>query len=65
MLIQITVELKQALEAIKKLNSDDIVAIVKWLKGEGRQALHERGADDNDIGAARFDIDKFDDAPLG
>lgn len=58
-------ELAEALEKLKVLGGEDIMAIAYWLRGEGRKALRERGATDTEIGPMRFDIDQMGDAPLG
>ncbi len=57
--------LRAALADIQRLDAPDFVALASWLKGDGRQALKSRGLTDKDIGAARFDTDKWGDAPLG
>ncbi len=54
----ITAELKSALEAIKNVGTEDLLALAQWLRGEGREALKDRGADDNLIGPARIEIDR-------
>ncbi|MBI5173322.1 MAG: hypothetical protein HY986_10565 [Candidatus Melainabacteria bacterium] len=61
----VTRELADALSKLKELSGADIMAVASWLRGEGRKALRERGATDEQIGPARMDIDRFDDAPLG
>mgnify|MGYP003375129843 CR=1 FL=1 len=61
----ISVELQQALESLSKLDGSDFLAIASWMKQEGREALRARGANDNQIGPCRMDIDRFNDAPLG
>ena len=58
-------ELKQALKNIQKLKGEEVMALASWLKAEGRAKLKQQGATDSDIGAARFDIDRFGEAPLG
>ena len=58
-------ELSEALDNLKALGGDDIMAIACWLRGEGRKALRDRGAIDKEIGPMRFDIDQMGDAPLG
>lgn len=58
-------ELKQALKDIQKLKGEEVMALASWLKAEGRAKLKQQGATDSDIGAARFDIDRFGEAPLG
>ncbi|GEM_PF-4073689 len=46
-------ELAEALEKLKALGGEDIMAIACWLRGEGRKALRERGATDKEIGVWR------------
>ncbi len=58
-------ELKQALKDIQQLKGEEVMALASWLKAEGRAKLKQQGATDSDIGAARFDIDRFGEAPLG
>lgn len=58
-------ELAEALEKLRALGGEDIMAIACWLRGKGRKALRERGATDKEIGAMRLDIDQMGDAPLG
>lgn len=58
-------ELKQTLKDIQKLKGEEVMALASWLKAEGRAKLKQQGATDGDIGAARFDIDRFGEAPLG
>lgn len=58
-------KLTYAIEAIQKLDAADFSAIKSWMMGEGRSRLKERGLTDKDIGGARFDTDRFGDAPLG
>lgn len=58
-------ELKQALKDIQNLKGEEVMALASWLKAEGRAKLKQQGATDSDIGAARFDIDRFGEAPLG
>ncbi len=58
-------ELKQTLKDIQKLKGEEVMALASWLKAEGRAKLKQQGATDSDIGAARFDIDRFGEAPLG
>lgn len=53
----ITAELKSALEAIKNVGTEDLLALAEWLRGSGRKALKERGADDELIGPSRIEID--------
>lgn len=58
-------ELAEALEKLRALGGEDIMAIANWLRGQGRKALRERGATDKEIGPMRMDIDQMGDAPLG
>jgi hypothetical protein len=43
--------------AILDLDGPDRDAVLKWLRGDGRSALHDRGASDSDIGPAHSGID--------
>jgi hypothetical protein len=54
----ITPELKTALESIKAVGGEDLVALAKWFRGEGRVPLKARGADDDLIGPLRIEIDR-------
>lgn len=58
-------ELNEALDKLRVLDGEDLMAIAYWLRGEGRAALRERGANDKNIGPMRMDIDNLGDAPLG
>lgn len=58
-------ELEEALDKLRVLEGEDFMAIASWMRQEGRAALRERGASDDNIGPCRLDIDKFGDAPLG
>jgi len=60
-----TKELVEALAKLKPLSGEDIMAVASWLRGEGRVALRDRGATDEQIGPMRLDIDRLGDAPLG
>ena len=63
--MEMSKELGEALDAMKKLDGADFMAIASWLRQEGRAMLRARGATDDKIGSCRLDIDRFDDAPLG
>ncbi len=54
-----------AVSEIRTLDAADFTALKSWLKGDGRQALRDRGVTDRDIGALRLDTDRWGDAPLG
>jgi hypothetical protein len=58
-------ELKQVLKDIQQLKGEEVMGLASWLKAEGRAKLKQQGATDSDIGPARFDIDRFGEAPLG
>lgn len=63
--MEITKELAEALDKLRVLDGEDIMAVAAWLRGNGRAALRERGATDANIGGMRLDIDQLGDAPLG
>jgi hypothetical protein len=58
-------KLAEALDKLRALEGEDFMAVASWLRQEGRAALRERGASDDNIGPYRLDIDNFGDAPLG
>lgn len=64
-MVNATPELIAALRALQRLDGPDFLAVARWTKGEGRSALRERGAHDEQIGPARFDVDLWEDAPFG
>jgi len=57
--------LKQALKDIQALDGPEAMALASWLSGEGRSKLKTLGATDAEIGPARFNVDRFGEAPLG
>lgn len=58
-------ELSKALDAIRGLKGDDFLAIKSWMQGEGRAKLRDRGATDEQIGAARIGTDLYGDSQYG
>jgi hypothetical protein len=56
-------ELAEALDKLRAIKGEDFMAVASWMRQEGRAALRERGASDDNIGPCRLDIDKFGDAP--